>query len=534
MFEGREHLVVPVIALMEGVIHAVNAENPEYVPARALGVAPQSWNGRPLMLGHPSRNGVQISANDARVLESQSFGRVFNTRFDGRRLLMDAYIDPAKTEQIGGSEMLRRLRNNELCEVSVGAFVTTDPQPGEYNGKKYKAVWNSISPDHLAFLPQGRGACSAEMGCGANRAAAAFITAEGYREVTEEELKTMAEARAEEDAELITWQSMRDHCDILDRIRVRIRQLVDELISAEGTHVEGLDESDETVVERARLEAIGQLAYSAQSVVSGISSLCIKSLSPHGESVPSPAYNAMLAEFVKDVPIVTLAENGVKLWEAVANESVKALSLNKPEQEVENKQVTAAGDAPAAADKVAGSACGCKGDKNMTKEQRAEMIATLIACKHSGFTEGDQAMLDNATDDRLEAFKVASEARMRTETDLKAAAAKPLTEEEFMANAPESLRSLIARQQRQETAFKAELVAELKAAQEEYSETELSAMPIEQLQRMARVARIEVQPDFSGRGLPRVLSSKKEDDVYANPPDPYAADIERRRAAQGR
>src|SRR5262252_5208585 len=62
--DGREHLVVPVVALKEGVIHAVNAATPEFVPMSALAVAPQGWNGRPLVLGHPSRNGIKISAND--------------------------------------------------------------------------------------------------------------------------------------------------------------------------------------------------------------------------------------------------------------------------------------------------------------------------------------------------------------------------------------------------------------------------------------------------------------------------------------
>lgn len=472
MFEGREHLVVPVVALMEGVIHAVNAENPEYVPARALGVAPQSWDGRPLMLGHPAKDGRQISANDARVLESQSFGRVFNTRFDGRRLLMDAYIDPVKTERIGGGEMLRRLRNNELCEVSVGAFVTTDPQPGQYNGKPYKAVWNSISPDHLAFLPQGRGACSAEMGCGANRAAVAFITAEGYREVTPEDLKA----------------------------------------AAETTHYVPVV----TLDDEGGMRAWEIAADDALKILSGKGS---GNLEENTDGEQHKDCEACEGSGEKDgKPCDTCKGSG------------KAPSKN--DGDMKSAENTA-GDAPAAAVKVAGSACGCRGEKNMTKEQRAETISTLIACKHSGFTEGDQVMLENATDERLEAFKVASEARMRTEADMKAAAAKPMTEEEFMANAPASLRSLITRQQQQETSFKAELVAELKAAQEEYSETELAAMPIDQLQRMARMARIELRPDFSGRGLPRVLSNKKQDDVYANPPDPYAEAIKQRQS-QGR
>ena len=179
MYDGREHLVVPVVALREGVIHAVNAKNPEFVGVAALSVSPQSWNGRPLVLGHPAKDGRQISANDAHVLEAQSFGQIFNARVAGPKLLMDAYIDPVKAEKIGGASLLQRLRDGEMCEVSVGAYVTTSQKNGTYNGKAYKAEWVGISPDHLAFLPDSRGACSNEMGCGAPRMAM-LVTAEGY------------------------------------------------------------------------------------------------------------------------------------------------------------------------------------------------------------------------------------------------------------------------------------------------------------------------------------------------------------------
>src|ERR1041385_2489586 len=85
MFEDREHLVVPVVALMEGVIHAVNAATPEFVPGPLLASAPYGWNGRPLVLGHPTRDGQQVSANDARILESQGFGFIQNARAAGKK-----------------------------------------------------------------------------------------------------------------------------------------------------------------------------------------------------------------------------------------------------------------------------------------------------------------------------------------------------------------------------------------------------------------------------------------------------------------
>ena len=55
MYHGREHLVVPLVALMEGVIHAVNAADPEFVPADVLST--MGWDGRPVVLGHPTKNG---------------------------------------------------------------------------------------------------------------------------------------------------------------------------------------------------------------------------------------------------------------------------------------------------------------------------------------------------------------------------------------------------------------------------------------------------------------------------------------------
>lgn len=185
-FDGREHLVVPVVALMEGVIHAVNASTPERVPASTLAKAAHTWNGRPLVFGHPIRDGKQCSANDARVLEQYAFGTIFNARMQGTKLLMDAYVDPVRAEKIGGAKFLERLKDaSDRCEVSVGAHVVTDTLAGTHLGKPYKASWLESTGDHLAFLPNGKGACSVEMGCGSNRAAMHLVTAEAIEVDTE-------------------------------------------------------------------------------------------------------------------------------------------------------------------------------------------------------------------------------------------------------------------------------------------------------------------------------------------------------------
>src|SRR5688572_26535565 len=91
-YQSRQHLVVPVVALQVGVIHAVNAKNPELVSLECLSTCPASWDGRPCVLGHPTKDGGQISANDPTVLEQKAFGTVFNSHLKGPRLVMEAWI----------------------------------------------------------------------------------------------------------------------------------------------------------------------------------------------------------------------------------------------------------------------------------------------------------------------------------------------------------------------------------------------------------------------------------------------------------
>ncbi|HVJ72040.1 MAG TPA: DUF2213 domain-containing protein [Sphingomicrobium sp.] len=176
---GRDYLVFPVVALMEGIIHAVNADEPEFVPAATLAEAADSWNGRPLVVGHPMKNGRPVSANDPRVMELQAFGQVFNSAMNGTRLGMEAWADPERLEQLGEHELLARIRAGKASEISVGAHVMTANGGGQHNGRQYKKSWRKAQGDHLAFLPRGRGACSLEMGCGSHRAAQLYALEEG-------------------------------------------------------------------------------------------------------------------------------------------------------------------------------------------------------------------------------------------------------------------------------------------------------------------------------------------------------------------
>lgn len=182
-FNEKEHLVVPVVALVEGVVWAVNSPTPELVLAEEFSHAFPGWNGRPVVGDHPDIGGQKVSANDPHILESNSFGIIFNTEVKDNKLTMEAWLDPSKAEKVGEDavRVCERAKNGEPIEVSVGVYMHLENSSGIKDGKRYEGVWRDIVPDHLAMLPEGvQGACSNEMGCGAPRAASVhLVTAQG-------------------------------------------------------------------------------------------------------------------------------------------------------------------------------------------------------------------------------------------------------------------------------------------------------------------------------------------------------------------
>lgn len=186
MVNGKEHLVVPVVALIEGVIHAVNADTPEFVPWKCIERIATSFNGKPVTLGHPAKDGKQCSAALPGIVQSHGIGTIRNARAEstGKKLLMEALIDKTRAKELH-PEMFQTLTDGGVVEVSVGAWVVTDELEGAHKEKPFKAQWLTGSGDHLAFLPGGRGACSVAMGCGTHRAAMHLVTAEAIVPLTE-------------------------------------------------------------------------------------------------------------------------------------------------------------------------------------------------------------------------------------------------------------------------------------------------------------------------------------------------------------
>lgn len=163
---GQEHIIVPVVALVEGVLWSSNSEGPELALASEFGRVPEGWDGRPVLQGHPKNaNGDPVSANSPDLWDTIVVGMMFNTQLDNKKLKSEMWINKAKA----GEDLVDRFTKG-MVEVSTGLFAVSEDATGFYNGEKYSGVWRNVVPDHLAILDEGQpGACSIEDGCGAPR-----------------------------------------------------------------------------------------------------------------------------------------------------------------------------------------------------------------------------------------------------------------------------------------------------------------------------------------------------------------------------
>jgi len=165
--DGRNFLVVPAIGLVEGVLQAATAPAPEFIAFEDIERSVPLWNGRPVTLGHPQRDGSFVSASSSPgVFFDEITGFVFNSRAEDGKLKFDLFFD---LERLPASER-SRLESGDTVEVSTGFFADLIEDKGDFNGRTFSARLANIGPDHFAILGENdMGACSVEDGCGIPR-----------------------------------------------------------------------------------------------------------------------------------------------------------------------------------------------------------------------------------------------------------------------------------------------------------------------------------------------------------------------------
>ncbi len=162
-YQGKKHLVVPVVMMVEGVHNGSHGKI--FHKAEELGKFIESWNGIPIVIQHPEKDGKFISANSPEVLELQKVGRTFNTRLENKKLIADAWLEEEKLKETS-MKAYKAIKKYEPLDVSTGIFNDEIEEIGSYSGEDYEAIASNYRPDHLALLPGGQGACSWADGCG--------------------------------------------------------------------------------------------------------------------------------------------------------------------------------------------------------------------------------------------------------------------------------------------------------------------------------------------------------------------------------
>lgn len=181
--EGVEHLVVPAVLIVEGVL------NDALVLASEFGRHVESWNDRAIPVLHPQDRGEYISAGRPDVVEKNTIGRVYNARVDGGKLKAELWLNLEKARRLGHGDLVDALAAGEIIEISTGYFADDEPKAGEYNGVGYNTIHRNIRPDHLALLPGEIGACSVADGCGTRA-----NSQKGFVMKTKEAFETLARA----------------------------------------------------------------------------------------------------------------------------------------------------------------------------------------------------------------------------------------------------------------------------------------------------------------------------------------------------
>lgn len=160
---GREHLVVPTVLIVPGVLNG--SRGPLLYEARDVAASVDAWNGMPVVVYHPQSGAT--SARSPQVSDKQKVGEVYNTRIDKGRLVADVWIDVARAQKVD-RRVLDSVESGRPLEVSTGLLVDQVParNGSHLNGKAYWSIARNFRPDHLAILPDQVGACSIKDGCG--------------------------------------------------------------------------------------------------------------------------------------------------------------------------------------------------------------------------------------------------------------------------------------------------------------------------------------------------------------------------------
>jgi hypothetical protein len=163
-----------MVMIVEGVLNGSGGA--VYYPANELRDSTVLWNGKPVVVYHPDQYGESWTGLPE-VYNKSKVGTIFNTVFENRSLKAEAWIDVERVQEVD-DRVYQALMLRQPMEVSTGLLIGNDRTGGCFNGKNYDQTARGLVPDHLAILPDIKGACSLKDGCGLARNGSTIISAE--------------------------------------------------------------------------------------------------------------------------------------------------------------------------------------------------------------------------------------------------------------------------------------------------------------------------------------------------------------------
>lgn len=163
---GRQFAIARMTILQPKVL--TGSKGALYYPRNEIESVYEEWNGRPLTIKHPNRNGSNVSANSPDIFINQEIGRFYNSKInsDGSNS-GEGWFDVELTKRLH-SELWNRLEKGEKVEVSTGLYTDNEEAPKNslHEGTQYTHIARNYRPNHIAILPDEIGACSVKDGCG--------------------------------------------------------------------------------------------------------------------------------------------------------------------------------------------------------------------------------------------------------------------------------------------------------------------------------------------------------------------------------
>ena len=156
---GRDKIVVQSATLPDGIVM-----NGISYPAEEIEKGFMSLNNTYAPLGHPTVNGMFVSASDPEGINIGWIGaHNENVRRENGRVLLDKVIDVARAnESVGGRSVLEAIEKGTPIHTSTGLFCDLEASTDD----AYEFIARNMAFDHDAILLGEDGAATPEQGVG--------------------------------------------------------------------------------------------------------------------------------------------------------------------------------------------------------------------------------------------------------------------------------------------------------------------------------------------------------------------------------